>query len=214
MPSRRNRSLSGAVPLGFRSGMAQAFGLDTAELERWSQGLAGLSGCGTAFGATAGIHERRSGARKCLNLLENASDGRWRAGHESSKRVHDGEPNYFCPNPFPPVVDASALRASFPSSRNIPNNAKHFRAVPFSAPSRGEWSASPRRVRFLLFPPALSPTPENARGWLTQPSSRFTFFEFPAYVYSSVPLARSTRQRNDRKADFRCGANPQRGEPS
>lgn len=30
-------------------------------------------------------------------------------------------------------------------------------------------------------------------------STRFTLFEFPAYVYSSVPLARSTRQRNDRQ---------------
>lgn len=49
--------------------------------------------------------------------------------------------------------------------------------------------------------------PETARGWLTQPSSRFAFFEFPAYVYSSVPLARFTRQRNDCKADFCCGAN-------
>jgi hypothetical protein len=129
-------------------------------------------------------------------------------------RVPLGEPILFLPKSQSPVVDGSAVPAPAPSSRSIPNNAKHFRTVPFSAPCRGEWSASPRLVRSLPFPPDFSPTPENARAWLTQPSSRFTFFEFPAYVYSSVPLARSTRQRNDRKADFRCGANPHRGEPS
>jgi len=36
----------------------------------------------------------RSGSltRKCLNLLEDRPDQRWRAGRRSSKRVHDGEP--------------------------------------------------------------------------------------------------------------------------
>jgi hypothetical protein len=37
----------------------------------------------------------RSAGRKLLNLLENRSDPRRRADHQSSKRVHDGEPISF-----------------------------------------------------------------------------------------------------------------------
>jgi outer membrane receptor protein involved in Fe transport len=55
-----------------------------------------------------------------------------------------GEPNHFLPKVHSPVVDASAIRAPVPASRSIPNNAKHFRRVPFSPPCRGEWFASPR----------------------------------------------------------------------
>ena len=62
--------------------------------------------------------------------------------------------------------------------------------------------------RFLPFPPDFSPAQEYTRAWLTRQLSRFTFFEFPAYEYSGVRLARSTRQRNGRMADFRCGAKP------
>jgi hypothetical protein len=41
----------------------------------------------------SGNSPKRSRSRKRLNLLENCQDGRRRTGRDSSKRVHDGEPN-------------------------------------------------------------------------------------------------------------------------
>src|ERR1035438_2720552 len=90
-----------------------------------------------------------------------------------------GEPNSFFPKNQSPVVDGSMPRAPAPSSRSIPNNAKHFRTISFSAPNRGERFGSPRSARFLPFLPDFSPVPQNVRAWLTRESSRFTFFEFP-----------------------------------
>jgi hypothetical protein len=120
-------------------------------------------------------------------------------------------------NSFPsenivPVVDAGASVASIPSSRTIPNKAKYFGTNPFSAPNRGEPVGSSWRVRFLSFLPDFSPAPENARTRLTRFESRLRLSNFPrmftAECVSHAPAV--TRQRNDREADFRCGANPQR----
>jgi hypothetical protein len=72
-------------------------------------------------------------------------------------RILPEEPNSFSPKDQSPVVDANALSASSPASRTIPNKAKYFRTNPFSAPSRGETVGSSWRVRFLSFPPDLSP---------------------------------------------------------
>ena len=45
------------------------------------------------------------------------------------KRVALGEPISFSPKVQSPGVNAGALRASVPSSRSIPNNARHFRTI-------------------------------------------------------------------------------------
>lgn len=61
-----------------------------------------------------------------------------------------------------------------------------------------------------------SVSPESVATRLTRFASRFTLFELPA-MFTAEGVSHSpaaTRQRNDRKADFRCGANPQRGESS
>ena len=64
--------------------------------------------------------------------------------------------------------------------------------------------ASPMAASHLPFP-----SPNSCCG--------FTVFARLAYIYCGERHSRSQRpenQRDDRKADFRCGPNPQRGEPS
>src|SRR5205814_5371260 len=95
----------------------------------------------------------------------------------------------------------------------IPSSCIHFRAILFSSRALGESSLLARSVHSGRLQPDFSRSPENEHFWLTGLYVLvYTFRTLCVCLQRKVLRTLQQRQRNDRKADFRCGANPQRGE--